>query len=155
MFNINFKYLIAILTPPILRNVKFLQWMNIILSSIRNIYLDFLDMRVNWLYDINFTAQIMYLEKKLQAELNTSLISITDGYMVSLIYLQNEASNEQPLFIYNEPENSPVFISNLSELDNEIDFYVNVPTGSDATIINNIIRKYNILGKTYLILENE
>ena len=155
MFNINWKYWLSILLPGKIRSAKITAWMLVVLSYLQNIYNEFLNLRVQWIYDINFTAQIMYLEKKLNQELETSLISISDGQMVSSIYLQNAETNEQPLFVYNEAENSPVFVSNFSELDDEIDFYVNVPAGLDETKINNIIKKYNILGKTYNIIENE
>lgn len=101
MFNVLFSYLIAILTPTRLRQLKVLAWLRLITSYIKCIYDEYDIYRTLKLYLINFTGQIMYLEKLLQDEFKCAGIYISDSYLVLPFYLFNVNESYLPVYAGN------------------------------------------------------
>lgn len=101
MFNVIFEYLRTILTPTRLRQPKTSAWLSIIISYLKNIYDNYVLFRTEKLYDINFTGQLMYLQKKLRDTFNCQGILIEDGTLILPLYLSNRNENNLPVFIGN------------------------------------------------------
>ncbi len=161
MFNINFTYLINLLLPPVLRTEKQTAWLEVITYFLKVIYENFMSFRINKLYDINFTGQVMYLEKKLQTVFNNNGIYIADALFLEDIYFTNIQEGEFPVYISNIAENEEtVYLHNISELSVgvDVDFYVYVPYVLyssmdiyDFAKMNKIINYYKLVDKQYLI----
>ena len=101
MFNINFDNLIQLLSPSSWRKLKFVSWLKLILSHLRKIYNEFVTFRAQKLYDINFTGQIMYLEKKLNDTFEVSGIYIANIKHFPKLYLQNKGEDFLPVYMGN------------------------------------------------------
>lgn len=158
MFNIDFIYLIQLLLPVYLRKPKQIAWLRLILSFIERIYNEFIQFKAVKLYDINFTGQLMYLEKKLQDTFNCSGIYISDGIVLFPFYLSNKAVGNLPVYFANKSENFPVYLSNNIEFTESPDFIVNIPescynnyTENERKQINIILLYYKLFDKTNII----
>ncbi len=101
MFNVIFEYLRTILTPTRLRQPKLLAWLSVIISYLKKIYNEYISFRTLKLYDINFTGQLMYLQKKLRDTFNCPGIIIEDGTLILPLYLSNQNENNLPVYIGN------------------------------------------------------
>lgn len=102
MFNIDFDNLITFLLPGSWRKPKFIAWLKLIISQIKAIYDEFYAFRIQMLYIINFTGQIIYLEKKLN-----------DTFDCEGIYIENLQYSKK-IFLFNKGENFlPVYTGNL------------------------------------------
>jgi len=163
MFNINFKYLINLLIPPVLRTEKQIAWLEVITYYLKIIYENFILFRINKLYDINFTGQTMYLEKKLQDIFKIPDLYISDGFFVEDTYLSNIHEGNLPVYISNISENEETIIFyNISEINNEFDFVVNIHlsdylslSNEDFFKMNKIINYYKLVDKRYKIISYE
>ncbi|MCF6184352.1 MAG: hypothetical protein L3J56_06945, partial [Bacteroidales bacterium] len=101
MFNVIFEYLRTILTPTRLRQTKLLAWLSLIISYLKKIYEKYISFRTHKLYDINFTGQLMYLQKKLRDAFSCQGIVIEDGTLILPLYLSNQNENNLPVYIGN------------------------------------------------------
>jgi len=159
MFDINFTYLINLILPPNLRKPKQIAWLSVLLSYLKKIYENFVLFRIDKLYDINFTGQIMYLEKKLQDTFNIPDLFISDGYIVDNVYLHNLSENALPIFFYNESEEeAEIYLYNSSEHISSQSFIINIPeddynnlTSDDLSKLNKIVNYYKLVDKQYTI----
>ncbi len=159
MFNINFNYVIQIILPVYLRLEKQIAWLKVITFYLRKIYEEFVVFRTLKLYNINFTGQVMYLEKKLQDTFNCPLLSISDGVVVLPFYLFNKSERKLPVYFYNKSENKPpIYLFNESEYSHQSDFIVNIPiacynllTTDEINKLHSIVRYYLTFGKKYKI----
>lgn len=158
MFNVNFTYLINLLLPPILRQLRMISWLKLITSYLKTIYDEYIVLRTIKLFDINFNGQLMYIEKKLQLEFDCNGIYIDDGELIPISYLWNLSENQPPLYIYNigDPLFEDLFIFNNIEYITEADFVIYIPNNFLLTVtqiqkLRNIVDFYKILEKTYKI----
>lgn len=159
MFNINFNYIIHIVLPVYLRFEKQISWLKVITSYINKIYLEFSEFRSLNLYDINFTGQVMYLEKKLQDEFYCSGLYISDGTTNLPFYLYNKSEGELPVYFYNKSEEElPVYLFNKNEFTEQADFFINIPiacysnfTADDINKLHSIVQYYKNFDKNYNI----
>ncbi len=101
MFNIDFTYLIQSLIPVILRKPKEIAWVSLILSYVKKLYNEFVAFKNEKLYDINFTGQTMYLEKKLNDTFSVTGIFISDGKYYLPLYLFNDGEDFLPVYTGN------------------------------------------------------
>ncbi len=159
MFNINFIYLLLISLPTRLRNSRMVAYMRVALSWLQQIYNAFVSFRSLMLYDINFTGQTMYLEKKLRDTFGCNGIEITDGTLTVPNYLYNNADAQLPLYLYNESENQPLYLYHNAELSSQNDFIVKIPsacysgmTDFESIQMRTIIEFYKLAQKTYTII---
>lgn len=159
MFNINFNYIIIIILPIYLRLKKQIAWLKVIIFYLRKTYENFVAFRTLNLYDINFTGQLMYLEKKLQDTFSCPLLYISDGIVVLPFYLYNKSDGELPVYFYNKSEEEPpVYLFNKFEITQQADFIVNIPitcynnfSNDDINKLHSIINYYKTFGKNYKI----
>lgn len=98
MFNVLFSYLVEILTPTRLRKSRLLGYARVLVSYIKKIYHRYISYRTLKLYDINFTGQTMYLQKKLRDIFGCQGIEITDGVLVLSFYLSNQEELNLPVY---------------------------------------------------------
>lgn len=77
-------------------------WLQLILSHIKKNYINFLNYRKQKLYDINFTGQTHYLEKKLNETFSCQGIYIDDIVYIPRLYLHNKRENFLPVFFGNK-----------------------------------------------------
>lgn len=101
MFDVLFPYLATILTPTRLRQPKMLSWLLLIISHLSKVYDRYISYRGLKLYDINFTGQTIYLQKKLRDTFGCQGIVIEDGLLVTPFYLSNKNENHIPVYIGN------------------------------------------------------
>ncbi len=159
MFNVNWTYLLEILIPPILRKPKLRAWLKLVTSQISKIYDDFVIERTWWKYNINFTGQLCYLEKKLQETFNCNEIKILDGELIQTSYLSFQSEPYLPVYATFISENEPTMtLINQSELGHNADFIVQVPYGclnsEQIDLLKKIINEYKLFEKQYKIVEN-
>lgn len=102
MFDIDFRYIITILLPYRLRQSKMIAWLQVIVSYLKVIYTDFKLYRSNKLYEINFTGQVMYLEKTLQDALGCPDVYISDGILTLPLFLSNKDEGRAPVYFGNQ-----------------------------------------------------
>jgi len=163
MFNIDFIFVIRNLLPPSLRKPKLISWLRLITSNLYSVYLQFVEYRAKMLYDINFTGQLMYLEKKLQEVFLIPGIIISDGELIELVYLSNQMEGFLPVYLNNNMEDNPqMYLVNILEVTDNADFIVNVPslalaglTTDEILKMKKIINYYLLLGKSYKIQSHE
>ena len=147
-----------ILIPPILRNGKLRAWLKLISLQIREIYKEFIDKRTRWKYDINFTGQLNYLERKLQEIFNCNNIKILDGELIQISYLAFQSESYLPVYTSFISEEEPTLtLLFQSELGQNADFIVYVSTGclnsEQIEQLKKIIKKYKFFEKQYKIIE--
>lgn len=101
MFDIDFRYIVTILLPTRLRLPKTIAWLRVIVSYLKVIYTEFKIYRSKKLYEINFTGQVIYLEKKLQDTFNCPDIYISDGLLTLPLFLTNKEEGRSPVYFGN------------------------------------------------------
>ena len=101
MFNVLFIYLVDMLLPTRLRQSRMVSYVKLLVSYIEKIYDNYIAFRAVKLYDINFTGQIMYLQKKLRDVFGCQGITIEDGLLSLPFYLSNQIEQDLPIYIGN------------------------------------------------------
>jgi hypothetical protein len=111
-------------------------------------------------YMLNFTGQVMYLEQYLRDSFLIPGISISDGNVKDLFYLFNESEGFLPVYINNEAEPGANLVElwNISEITENVDFYVNVPIAAFSLLTDESLKKmqkminyFLVYGKNYII----
>lgn len=129
MYNIDFSKLVADLSPPLFRRSPRMQaWLNILISPLQTFYNIFLSYITAHKYSIGFTGQVLSLK-----------------YLLNDVYFGNgtynlmrieDSDREQPLYLFNIPENESAYIYNKSEA--VVGNYIlnsSEPTGYDFTVL--------------------
>jgi len=160
MFSINFIYTVWNLLPVSLRKPKLAAFLRLCLSYVEKIYLSFVEYRAAKSYMLNFTGQVMYLEQYLRDSFLIPGISISDGNVKDLFYLFNESEGFLPVYINNEAEPGANLVElwNISEITENVDFYVNVPIAAFSLLTDESLKKmqkminyFLVYGKNYII----
>src|SRR5574343_779038 len=155
MFSVNFKNIVNQNLPPKTgADVPITKaWLYSLIQPIIELYAIFSSYRIQALYTLSFTGQVIYLEKLLNDTFNNggTEIFIEDGGKIAP-FIFNTEENEPDLFIYNTEENEPdLFIYNTEEYPGNVDFIVKVPTALvfDDNHMKSLINKYKLAGKNY------
>lgn len=127
MFNVNFSYIIRALLPTRLRKSRIIAFLLLLSSGVRKVWDYYIEYRAYLLFDINFTGQVIYLEKKL-SDLYGCEIRIEDGGYIPTVYIYNKDENYLPIYMLNE------FILGDIHVEGEV------------ILCNNIIYSYNGTG---------
>jgi|LSQX01.3.fsa_nt_gb hypothetical protein len=129
MYNINFDKLISDLLPPLFRLSPRMQaWLSTLLTPLQTFYNTFLSFVTAQKYSTGFTGQVLSLKYLLN-----------DTYFGNGTYNLmriEDSDREQPLYLYNIPENEPAYIYNKSEA--VVGNYIlnsSEPTGYDFTVL--------------------
>lgn len=172
MFSVNWLNFIKQLTPPALRQLLFMEFMFALIKPLRELYATFLAQRAQWLYDLSFSGQVIYLEKLLNNKYNNGAeaytlgiptgIYITDSpQLLTPVWLWNKIEDRPPLILYNKAEGkAPVYLWNQSEYDAQIHFIIHVPIAVfDITVdlvklaqLKALTNKYKAAGRKYIVV---
>ena len=162
VFDIDYDGLVWQSLPTRLRHFITYGWLKALVSPVKWLYNLFTANRANNLYLLVHDGQICYL----QAALNDLFDPVSRGIFIS------DGPFEDPLFIYLEDEDKPVWLRLVSEagatpypdpeplfLDSEtyaegIGFIVNVPVAVvfDMARLKALVDFYRLPGKTYSVI---
>lgn len=168
LYNINWFVLINQLTPPTRRLPKWLAWLTVITSKVRQLHADFITYRTDTNYLLSVNSQRMVLERLLNRVYMTEPTDYTTSQLIAdgFIYIANTPSaelleyvyteeEENPVYINTEAEGDPVFYYTESEINGGFKFIVNVPAALYATVdlpsMHAYIDRYNLCDKPYKI----
>ncbi|OQY01375.1 MAG: hypothetical protein B6I20_07785 [Bacteroidetes bacterium 4572_117] len=119
MFDIDFTALIRMLLPVKLRQPRQISWLGLVLSHLNKVYIEFKNLKSAKLYDINFTGQTIYLNKKLGDMFNCPGIYVESGGYYSPLYLHNKGEDFLSVYLGN------VWQSGLSYVSGDFVIYDN------------------------------
>jgi len=155
IYTIDYKKLIQWLTPQILRQSKFIAWMNVLVKPVNFLYQSLLNYRKAKLYQLMITPQKCYLERLLNDRYDYSLrrIYINDGLDKPPFYIFMD-SELKPQWLYRHSEAKPDWIFTGGESGTITDdFIVYVP--SDITFeqpeMISLVKAYKLAGTKFRI----
>ncbi|MCX6232120.1 MAG: hypothetical protein NTZ33_11305 [Bacteroidetes bacterium] len=159
MFNIDFNILINLFLPYALRQLVLTAWIKCLIAPIKSIYNDFKTYRDLCNVKLQFTGQVIYLEKMLNDYYSETIIYIEDAANIDYEFVYNKSEGLPAEFVYNKSESMPsVFVKNKSELEVSYHFIVKIPSALYASLgasglnkMRAIINMYKIGGKNFLI----
>jgi len=161
MFNVNFDHIITLLLTFFFRKPKFQGYLQSLIAPMKSIYVQFIDFRWVILNKIQYTGQVVYMQKILNDTFNLggqSLIWIDDGMTIDQEYLYTRPES-RPKLLYTRGENLPLYLYTRAEYIGTYSFKVMVPALLYATISTNgqlqqliaMIEFYKLAGKSYII----
>jgi hypothetical protein len=160
MINIDYNILIKNILPISLRKAKLEAFIKCLIAPLKFLYLNYKDYRISVNKRVEYTGQVIYLEKLLRDSYNEQGISIIDNSNIEYSYLANKLESNKRAVIYNKLENeTKYYLKNMDELTTQIHFLVEIP----ITLYNNLgmtgrnkmralIDMYRLAGKKYLII---
>jgi hypothetical protein len=161
-YSIHILKLIAGLSPHYLRQNRYMDWMDVLLSPFQHVNDWLVSLTHHIRYRTAFTGQVILLEHLLNDIFDpvSRGIYITDGNAIpiSITYLESEI-NTPPIYTWLEVETQltpSIFTFMESELEvSYFDFVVHVPIGLGLVPANARlhawVKKYKIAGKRYTI----
>lgn len=173
MFNINWPLLILRLLPVERRRQMRMEWLRSLLAPFMALYNSFLVYREGTHYKLQFTGQIIYLERLLNDQFNAGNPAYdTNGIPIGIyitdptdnlipVYVWNKIEVRPPLYLYNASESAdPVYLRNQVEFEGNYEYIVNVPIALGNVITDTLLAAkmrgwlniYNIAGKRYKII---
>lgn len=159
MFSVNFKNIVNQNLPPKTGTDTPLTkaWLYSLIQPLIELYAIFSSYRIQALYTLSFTGQVIYLEKLLNDTFNNggTEIFIEDGSLKIAPFLFNTAEDAEPFFVYNtaETDEPNTYLYNTAEYTGNLDFIVKVPVALvfDENQMKSLINKYKLAGKNYTI----
>lgn len=154
-YEIDFPYLIEDLLHPLLRKPIMQAWLEALFVPLENLHSEFLDFVEAKRYEMDFTGQVISIERLLNNEFDNGLrrIYISDGNRAEVFLFKGDKPLGEEAFFFKGTEGIGekfVFkgVSNLL-----YDFVVNVPASLayDSVKMNTLINKYRQAGKKYII----
>lgn len=159
MFGFEIRNTIKRLTPPQLRKPKFIAWLFRLFLQMRKKKVEFDDLRAYWDYNLQFNAQTLSLEARLNQQYNLvmgSIYIITQNSPNNAIYTFWMNENQPSPFAYWLLEaQTPIYTTWLGEgASSAVDFIVYVPSSLtfDESEMRAIIELYKLAGKRYSIV---
>jgi hypothetical protein len=152
---------VTYMLPSFLRKTKQISWLKALLAPMDRLNSELVTFATDTRYALNFTGQVISLERLLNDTFDNSLrrIYISDGNrqekFVALTGSNNPPTPEQVIFRSEASsftgENFAVY--SQSDSNQVYDFQVNVPTGLsyNAGQLNALMNKYKKAGKKYNI----
>lgn len=155
IFRIDYKKLVRILVPVILRKPAHIAWIQALCHPVNYIYQDFLRSREANLYRLKITPQVVYLQKLLndRYDIDERRIRIRNAKRFNSFFLYLEEESK-PAYVFLETENEPFYLFTEEEVGmRTADFYVIVPTSIifDENEMRALLDMYKLAGKTYKI----
>lgn len=159
MFSVNFKNIVNQNLPPKTGADTPITkaWLYSLIQPIIELYAIFSSYRIQALYTLSFTGQVIYLEKLLNDTFNNggTEILIADGILKIAPFLFNTAEDADPFYVFNTAETNEenLYLYNTAEYTGNLDFIVKVPTALvfDENQMKSLINKYKLAGKNYTI----
>ena len=157
IYEVEWRRLIAQLTPVRLRNAKLTALLIALLSPVMYVYSTFINYKLQVAYQLSITPQVVFLEKFLNDHYDYDLrrIKISDPffYDTAELYLEIEGKN---LVMYNEGEAvaTDAFFTEAESSALGVDFIVKIPASLHgyATRITAQINNLKLPTKKFAIL---
>ena len=162
IYNIDFRALAEKLTPPFLRGIRFIDWLETLFNPLEQVNFNFKQFRKDSIYKVVNNCQVVYLEKVLNNAFDVSdrRIYIVDSLFLDPLSVYPVAS-DRPVYIYDA--NNPVYINDDSVFEvSEFDFIVVMPlelkpaNGYDLTNIliqiRSLVNYYKLASKRFTII---
>jgi hypothetical protein len=159
IYNIDFRELANLLTPPFLRKLKFIDFLEALLKPLEEVNFDFKIFRNKAIYKVTHNGQTVYLQAVLNDSYDNGLrrIYIDDVPIYDPLYIYPEA-NEKPVYI-----GKPYLYTAAEALNfSGFDFLVFVPVEYKPfeekeleiflTQIRSLINYYKLASKRYDII---
>lgn len=160
IYNINFRKLGDLLTPPPLRKPVFIDWIETFLKPLEEVNVLFKKFRKNSIYKVTHNGQVCYLQKVLNDAFDRfpRRIYITDVFYIENLYIYPENDNK-PVYIN---ETQPVYIYDDAAFDiPDYEFIVHMPIelkpAAEIDLINleiqikSLVNYYKLASKRYVI----
>lgn len=164
IYEINFRNLINLVTPPFLRKRKFIDWLFVLLSPIEAINISFNKFRRQSIYKVTHNGQVYSLNAVLNDSYDPSerRIRIQDSILKESTYVYPE-DDKKEVWIYPEASNRPVYIYDEAAFkDINFDFLVLMPlelrpaNAEDLELIliqiRSLVNYYKLASKTFNII---
>lgn len=160
-YKLKFYEYVYYCTPVFLRGTKQLAWLKTLLSALQTSNFNFTIFVSTTLFYLSFNGQVIYLEHILNDQFDLSLrrIYIDDdsGVNITPLVVFNKSEKQPSLVVYNKSENQVPTgaVFNKNAVVGNMDFIIYVPNGILTTqriaAMNQVINKYKIAGKRYII----
>lgn len=164
VYNIDFRSLVNLLTPPFLRKRKFVDWVYVLISPLEIVNIRFNKFRKDSIYKVTHNGQVFSLNAVLNDAYDPSerRIRVTDSVNQSAVHIYPE-NDRKEVWVYPEAENKPVLVYDDSVFEQvDYDFLVLIPlelrpsNADDLSVlllqIRSLINYYKLASKTYNIL---
>ena len=152
--------LVRNLLPAYLRQLKRMAWLESLLAPADDIQQDFVRWGQTTLYALDFTGQVISLERRLNDEFDPVLrrIYLSDDAYIQESFLFRDAttnSSEETEFLFYDGTHSSgeAFWLYQDGYAGEVDFYVNVPASLayDAPRLTALVHQYKMAGKRFAL----
>lgn len=165
IYTIHFRELVNILTPPFLRKIRYVDFLEALLKPLEEINYSLKVARKDAIYKVTHNGQVVYLEAVLNDSYDQSLrrIYIDDFPIFDPLYIYPEA-DERPVYIYADSEENPVYLypEGSGYQGAPFDFVVHVPVEYRPlnafelelflTQMRGLINYYKLASKRYTIV---
>lgn len=158
-YALDILYNIYMLLPPVLRKPSLFYFIVALLSPVKSLHEQFLDLRTDANYWQKFTGQILFIEYLLKEQFNGYTITIGEGVSTSSSYIGHIPYSNFAIASLSVGSTIISHIGFDDELQVANDFTVNVPaqlfdsmTQTDFDKMRAIVDRYKLFGKKYEII---
>jgi hypothetical protein len=151
--------LITYLLPTFLRQPNQIGWLSALLSPVDTKHSAFVSFVADKRYQLDFTGQVISLERLLNDAFDATLrrIYIGEGNRQEVFIFNGDGifvENNETYFFQGPTIETEVFVFNGENNTLLYDFTVNLPTALvyDASLLSSLIKRYKLAGKKYVIL---
>ena len=156
VFKLNYKLLINMLLPHSICSDRQIAWLDVLLTPVKRLYVEFLSYRQQVNYRVEHTSQVVYLKKVLNDQFDKvdKRIGISDGSKYDSVYIfrtdEKKPKYLQKIYLYDH----------LAYGDTGADFLVHIPadisiwthSGSMAEC-RSLLNYYKLAGKRYKLIK--
>ncbi len=154
----NLHLLVTYLLPTVLRQPKMIGWLSVLLSPADTKHSEFVSFVADKRYQLDFTGQVISLERLLNDAFDNTLrrIYIGDGNRQEVFIFNGEGTfvqNNETYFFKDATTETEAFVFNGENNTLLYDFVVNLPATLlyDTSKLNSMIKRYKLAGKKYSI----
>lgn len=156
MINIDFNYMITVLTPPVQRTVEVIAGIKAKFTPLETVKADFYAFFNKIEYEMIWNGQVCMLEELLNLEFDEidKSIFISNANNIEKQFVFNTAEANEPTYVFNTIEVAdPLYLRNDIE-SAQYHFIVNIPaavTFNEAQL-KFFVNKYKLAGKRWKIV---
>ncbi len=161
IYNIDFRKLVDLLTPPFLRKPTFIDWIETLIKPIEDVNISFNKFRKASIHKVTHNGQVCYLQKTLNDSFDkfSRRIYIRDVFYVENVYIYPQIDNK-PVYIH---ETQPTYIYdddafNLPDYEFIVYMPIELKPAANKDLINletqikSLVNYYKLASKRYIIL---
>jgi hypothetical protein len=161
IYDIDFRELANLLTPPMLRRRRHIDWIETLLKPLEQVNFSLKKYRKDAIYKVTHNGQVVYLEKVLNDSFDPELrrIKIDDFPIYDPLWVYPE-SDEKPVYI---DAQKPVYVYTAGSIFKTVDFDFRVLVPKDikpasdyalsalTVQIRSLVNYYKLASKRYTI----